>query len=739
MQEPQSLSDSKNPDKLLDSANTASEQLKVLHLTFMAVCAYVLVIAFGTTDLDLLIGKGVKLPVIDVEMPIIGFYAVAPFIIVLVHFNLLLQLQLLSRKLFSFDSVVPQNDGVGGLRDRLHIFPYTCYLVGNATPTVHLLAGMMVSITIVLLPLLTLFAIQVRFLAYQDQIVTWWQRFAIWLDLTVIAILWPIILHPKDDWRAYWTELIKTYFSRRRVWLVPLAMLVANTLMLFSTTYLIFVAFTLYLLTPPMAVLLYVWKAFRGPRRRRTIILFVISVLFFSASVNMVIQARGALPLIGSLLLAASIALPQLLFFWNTNAPRGSFILIVTLWFGLLLPLGFMVDGEILESLVVRAQRNSAVRSVFSGFFLNNFRRLSVTEQVLFAKSVTPEILNLIRSGSWREAEKRVQPINLVGRSLRHADFTKSILVGADLRYAQMQGAILEFVQLQSANLDSAELQGSILNYSQLQGAGLHFSKLQGASLRHAQLQGASLDLAQLQGAKLDSAQLQGASLRHAQLQGVSMEAAQLQGANLDSAKLLGANLRGAQLQGTSLQGTQLHCADFSSANLYGIAGKPDGELVILKGVKNEALTNQEVAYQIGELSKIITKHTTGVGDPILKGFNDGFESIDQVSARLYAAQKLGAFLPRMLSCLAEEDSVANCEKKFDSTKPEEQQKFSDEYLAKLVTLACESTGNARGILNRRNSIKGLREKLEERMLSTRPACPGLQELPKDEMALFLK
>ncbi|MEJ2673151.1 MAG: pentapeptide repeat-containing protein, partial [Deltaproteobacteria bacterium] len=88
---------------LLDAANRASERVAGLHLAFMAVCAYVLAIVFSTTDLDLLLDKAVRLPVVNVDVPLVGFYAVAPFIVVLVHFNLLLQLQLLSRKLFAFE------------------------------------------------------------------------------------------------------------------------------------------------------------------------------------------------------------------------------------------------------------------------------------------------------------------------------------------------------------------------------------------------------------------------------------------------------------------------------------------------------------------------------------------------------------------------------------------------------------------------------------------------------------
>lgn len=104
---------------LLDAANSASERVAGLHVAFMAVCAYVLVIVFGTTDLDLLMGKGVRLPVVNVDVPIVGFYAFAPYLVVLVHFNLLLQLQLLSRKLFAFDAAAPEEEGIGSMRNIL--------------------------------------------------------------------------------------------------------------------------------------------------------------------------------------------------------------------------------------------------------------------------------------------------------------------------------------------------------------------------------------------------------------------------------------------------------------------------------------------------------------------------------------------------------------------------------------------------------------------------------------------
>jgi hypothetical protein len=122
-----------DPTRLLDTANSASQNCAVLHLGFMAVCAYVMVIVFGTTDLDLLVGKGVTLPVVGVAVPIVGYYLVAPFLVVLVHFNLLLQLQLLSRKLYAFDAAAPRSRESSGSLASPHLLSRTPGSRGGAT------------------------------------------------------------------------------------------------------------------------------------------------------------------------------------------------------------------------------------------------------------------------------------------------------------------------------------------------------------------------------------------------------------------------------------------------------------------------------------------------------------------------------------------------------------------------------------------------------------------------------
>jgi len=71
----------------------------------------------------------IKLPILDVELPITGFYTFAPFFYLLLHFNLLLQLCLLADKIHRFDHAVinPPDKANSGIRNsyytRLFAFP----------------------------------------------------------------------------------------------------------------------------------------------------------------------------------------------------------------------------------------------------------------------------------------------------------------------------------------------------------------------------------------------------------------------------------------------------------------------------------------------------------------------------------------------------------------------------------------------------------------------------------------
>lgn len=587
---------------LLTDANSSSQHLAILHIAFMAVCAYVLVIVFGTTDLDLLIGKGIRLPIVDVTVPIVGFYAFVPYLVVLVHLNLLLQLQLLSRKLFAFDAAAPAKENMRGLRDRLHIFPYTYYLVGRPSPVVGVLVGVLVPITLVLLPLVSLFALQVEFLAYQNEAVTWGQRTAIWLDVALVTALWPIILHPRDDWRSYWRELIAVHVPSGRTWWAVaclFGLFMGLVFFLFSIMWLpAVVGLGLLVLAPLAATLL----GKRPLLRWRIVSVAVIVVVALVVMlIGLWIDSRLFFLLGPVLLILAAL--------WHPQSPRGSLALLFMIYVGPLVPLSLHVDGEKFEDFIVGIQgsRGDVLVQLQTMVLIDSLSKGALSfsasgvphtakkdqkdkfgelDETVGGKTATPDrdkrIAVSILERTWKRLEQGSSAnenatliSTLFLSEIRRLDLTEQVLLAkppkpetlALLRSEKWLEALdqTESVNLKGRSLRRAQLRGAFLT-----GGDLRETQLHGANLTNSQLQWVDLSWAQLQGADLSLAQMQGALLSHATLEGAVLERVQLAGSNLSFARMQLSNLRHAQLQGTDLSYAMLQRADLMDAQLQG-------------------------------------------------------------------------------------------------------------------------------------------------------------------------
>jgi hypothetical protein len=280
----------KTAEALLASANSGSERVSRLHIAFITICVYVLAIVFSTTDLDLLIGKGIRLPVVNVDVSIVGFYIFAPYLVVIIHFSLLVQLKLLSQKLFIVDNKAQLQKDINRLRDRVHIFPFNYYLIGLSSSLLNTLSGLIVSITVIILPIATLLAVQLQFLAYQNEVVTWLQRIATWLDILVLIILWPLILEPHDDWFKYWHNLISAHIPRRRIWFAYIMLLTGFILLLFSATQAaLILGVILVLLSPVLMFSLYGWEIIPRSRYYYLLLLLGVAVILIVGSILILI------------------------------------------------------------------------------------------------------------------------------------------------------------------------------------------------------------------------------------------------------------------------------------------------------------------------------------------------------------------------------------------------------------------------------------------------------------------
>src|SRR5262245_60469469 len=176
-------------EKLLESVNDAANAVSTRFVTFVSVGAYVAVTVASTTHEMLLRASSlVTLPLLNAQIPIIGpfgFYTIAPWLIVLLHSDLLLQLSILGNELNRFEQEVDRVDEPKRslLRQRVANFYYVLYLTGGApSRLLHLLSAFITWMTAVVFPLALLLWIQIRFLPFHSPRDTWLHRAAVVVD-----------------------------------------------------------------------------------------------------------------------------------------------------------------------------------------------------------------------------------------------------------------------------------------------------------------------------------------------------------------------------------------------------------------------------------------------------------------------------------------------------------------------------------------------------------------------------
>jgi uncharacterized protein YjbI with pentapeptide repeats len=499
-------------DKLQDAANAASGHARNVYVTFLLFGLYLAIIFGSTTHEQLLRESPVTLPLLNVGLPLFGFYWIAPALFVLLHLNLLLQFYLLSGKLHRFDHALEEALARGLLdeqraderRAQLYPFPFSQMLVGRQHGRLmRFLLWLMVWLTVLVLPVVLLLMGQVRFLPYHDAWTTMWQRFMVLADILLILIFWRPIRHPADRLLRHPGRWLRHQAKVLSLGMIALA---------FS-----FLVFTFPggndtgRFGDPMATVVgrHGWLAHPS------------NVIFGSFSFlrrNLVVREVG---------LVAS---------WPTQNQIDQF-------------------GEDL------AWQNFGAPPDLRG---RDLRFADLSQAILVRGDLGEANLEGAILSSTNLSGANLYSADLQGAYLTRANLQGAYLGGADLRRADLQGVNLRGADLSSANLQSAmiscdpyspyaescitDLRNARLEQADLQGANLEAALLQGADLSGADLGAANLGAAGLQGATFSSAQLRGADVSGADLRGAFLEGTDLRGAALALGKLQGADLRGTRL-----------------------------------------------------------------------------------------------------------------------------------------------------------------------------------------------
>ena len=179
-----------------------------LWLSYLFLMFYLAVAAGRVTHADLFVENPVKLPFLNIDLPLLAFFIIAPILFLIVHACVLVHLVFLSDKATVFDSALREQIGGNGglpegeserretirtgLRRQLPSNVFVQFIAGPA----HLRKGVfgrllraIAWVTLVIAPVSLLLLIQIQFLPYHSTRITWWHRIALLADLGLDLVL----------------------------------------------------------------------------------------------------------------------------------------------------------------------------------------------------------------------------------------------------------------------------------------------------------------------------------------------------------------------------------------------------------------------------------------------------------------------------------------------------------------------------------------------------------------------
>lgn len=462
--------DSKEVDTLLTGLNRSSERLQTLWFTFLTLTVYLSISAWNTTDKMLFLESQLTLPLLNVPLPLVSFYILAPLSYMLIHFYMLLNLVLLARTAGVLEKCIekivtgdPHGDEI--VRAKVENILFLQILVGDRSEregvnSIYLNA--IAFLTIVVTPVLLLMMFQANFLPYHNEIVSWIHRSIIFIDLILICLLWPAYM---NNWGRYKAPTLRIRG-------------ITSTL---ATTFIVFWCLGLAVYPDEH---LYVWRA----NLLRLFELNDSNLTAEKASIPRLIallSPHNTLDLRGEDLINMATL--------NDIKDRNENHTYLQRWLPVLSLSGRDLTGANLDFTDIR-------HVDFSYATLNRVRmNLSLVSQSNF------------RGASLKEA-------SLVGAQVQRVAFSGTAMQNSNFWRADLRGSGLVDVDLSQANLEGAQLQGANVFRSILTASSLRNANMEGTLFRNSHLEGVFFDGSTIDGAVFDEIDLHASSFRKAKL-----------------------------------------------------------------------------------------------------------------------------------------------------------------------------------------------------------------------------
>ena len=503
-----------NPYGLLDAVNRSSDTAHVAWLIFLGIMTYLTIAVAGVTHTNLLLETPVSLPIFGVDIPITQFFQLAPVILVLFHLGVVSQLCLLARKTLEFDHAIrlleTSDRRTHPLRLELHNFFFVQAIAGPHHSSVMsaFLHGMS-WLTLVILPVVLIIYVQVVFLPYHSELITWTHRIALLADIAMLVLIGVFLTRAETSFfRAFWRNTAAHPVS------FAVTSCVIGCVALFSFFVATIPGEFLDRLSQPL------FRSVAGPDAQKP-------PRYYSGFMVPFLVSNHDGALFG--IFRRNLVVTDADLVTDKDVTPGERTI--------------MLRGRDLR--YARFDRSDLHQADFTGADLSHASFYGTDLRDAWMQC--GEINELRLRGNRADAEC----VQAVGTDFTRADLSGARMQGIDARGARFEEASLigsELVEalLCGANLAQAHLEKAALGGARADGANFALASLQGGDLKGARLTGADFRSASMQGATLDFARLQGTMLQDADLEGASLYKAKLHGADLSRAVVRASDLRGA-------------------------------------------------------------------------------------------------------------------------------------------------------------------------------------------------
>ncbi|CFX03128.1 conserved membrane protein of unknown function [Candidatus Filomicrobium marinum] len=534
-----------NPYSLLDAVNRSSDTAHVAWLIFLGIMTYLTIAVAGVTHTNLLLETPVSLPIFSVDIPIAQFFQFAPVILVLFHLGVVSQLSLLARKTLEFDHAIrlleTSDRRTHPLRLELHNFFFVQAIAGPHRSIVMsaFLHGMS-WLTLCILPVVLIIYVQVVFLPYHSELITWTHRIALVVDVTMLVLIGVFLMRAETSFfRAFWRNTVAHPMT-----------FVVTAVVISGVTLFSFLVATIpgEFLDRVSRPLFYKMAPDRDGRHPRYYSGFMAPFLSVDQDGALFGVFRRNLVVTDSDLVSDKDVTPG----ERTITLRGR------------------------DLRYARFDRSDLHQADFTGADLSHASFYGADLRNAWLQCAE---INELRLRGNRGQAKCVKAIN--------TDFTQANMSGALMQGIDGRGAKFEETTLVSAELVEAVLTGADFAQARLEKASM---------VGEVMADGANFGLASLQGVNLKGARLIGADFRSASMQAAILDFANMQGAMLQGADLEAASLYKVKLEGADFSRANVAAADFNGSTVW-MAKPPEAnksQLVDLSDVAVRPLAEED-------------------------------------------------------------------------------------------------------------------------------------------------